>query len=200
MKKKNLIVQLSLVSIGILLILFTYYLYPKIKKSQILGKIPDEKITIDEKIQDMKDGEINVFENVEYKGLHNINNPFSVKSETAYILKEDPDLVFMNSMRVTLHMKDGSVVVITSDKGRYNKASYDCYFEGNVKADDGKTVILSNNLDLLTSEDTATVYNNVLLTNDESSLKADRVDYDFKTKRYHVSMIGNKKVKIKVVE
>ena len=35
-------------------------------------------------------------------------------------------------------------IIITSDKGRYNKVnSYDCFFENNVKAIDGKTTVLS---------------------------------------------------------
>ena len=101
-------------------------------------------------------------------------------------------------MRVTLLLDDEKIIIITSDKGSYNKITYDCFFEENVKATDGETSILADNLDLLASEDSATVYNNVVLTNDRGSLRADKVDYDFETKYYHVYMFDNKKVKIKV--
>ena len=54
------------------------------------------------------------------------------------------------------------MVNITSDKGVYNKTNYNCYFENNVKATDGDTVILSDNLDLLSDENYASVYNDVI--------------------------------------
>jgi len=103
-------------------------------------------------------------------------------------------------MHVTLDMDDGRVIIITSDKGRYNKATYDCFFENNVKAIDGKTTVLAENLDLLATEDSATVYNNVFLTNDKGSLRADKVYYDFETKHYQVSMFSDDKVKIKLIK
>ena len=80
------------------------------------------------------------------------------------------------------------------------KVTYDCFLVGNVKATEGKTVILSENLNLLATEDFASIFNNVVLTTDEGSLRADKIDYDFITKRYHVSKFGNEKVKIKLVE
>ena len=103
-------------------------------------------------------------------------------------------------MQVALYINDKSTVVITSDKGRYNKITYDCFFEDNVKATDGKTIILSKNLDLLATEDSAVAYNNVYLTNDNGFLRADKVDYDFETKYYNISMFGDKRVKAKFIQ
>ena len=79
--------------------------------------------------------------------VNNINKPFIVQSKKAYILKNDPDVVYMSNMKVTLYMNDGRIVIITSDKGNYNKENYDCFFENNVKATDGRTTIKAENLD-----------------------------------------------------
>ena len=195
MTANKIIVQLSLISIGLFLILATYLLYPKIIKNKFLyEKIVEDIVTkTDSKWR-------NAFENVEYKGLYNMDKPFKVKSENAYILIKNPDVVYMTNMHVTLDMDDGRVIIITSDKGRYNKVTYDCFFENNVKAIDGKTTVLAENLDLLASEDSATVYNNVFLTNDKGSLRADKVYYDFETKHYQVSMFSDDKVKIKLIK
>ena len=190
------IVQLSLISIGLFLILVTYFFYPKFLKDK----------TIEDSVADMRKTDIekskerNTFEDVEYKGLYDLNKPFIVKSKKAHILTKDPNIVYMTSMRVTLNMDDGRIIIITSDKGRYNKVSYDCFFENNVKAVDGKTTVLAENLDLLATDDTATVYNNVFLTNDKGSLRADKVFYDFETKYYQVSMFNDEKVKIKLIK
>ena len=187
------IVQLSLISIGLFLILATYFLYPKFLKEKAVQD-GMSKTDITDNI------EHNTFENVEYKGLYNIDKPFKVKSEKAYILKKEPDVVYMNNMHVTLNMKDGRIIIITSDNGSYNKVSYDCFFENNVKAIDGETTVWSENMDLLASEDSATVYNNVFLTNDKGSLRADKIYYDFETNYYQISMFSNKKVKIKLIQ
>jgi len=192
------IVQLSLISIGLFLILATYFFYPKMIKNKFLEEETFKHGVTKTDITGSK--ERNTFENVEYKGLYNINKPFKVKSEKAYILVKEPDVVYMNNMHVSLNMKDGRIIIITSDNGSYNKVSYDCFFENNVKAIDGETIVFAENIDLLASEDSAVVYNDVFLTNDKGSLRADKVYYDFKTKYYRVSMFDDKKVKIKLIK
>ena len=141
----------------------------------------------------------NSFENVEYNGVYSLNNDFKVKSKKAYISNEEPDIVIMQNMKVTIHMNDGRIIVITSDKGEYNKATFDCFFIDNVEASDEETVIRAQNLDLLATSDLATVYNDVLLINESGSLKADKVKYDFETKHYHISMFNNEKIKMKLI-
>jgi len=195
MKRSRKIVQLSLISIGFFLILVTYFLYPKIIESKFI-----KEETTKDKIVKTEDDNINMFENVEYKGVYNIDKPIVITAEKALVLTEKPEMIFMTNMRVTLHIDDEKIIIITSDRGSYNKITYDCFFEENVEAADGETLILADNLDLLASEDSATVYNNVVLTNDRGSLRADKVDYDFETKYYHVSMFDNKKVKIKLIK
>ena len=59
---------------------------------------------------------------------------------------------------------------------------------------------MAENIDLLATEESATVYNNVFLTSDKGSLRADKVLYDFETKYYQVSMFSDKKVKIKLIK
>ena len=61
-------------------------------------------------------------------------------------------------MRVDLYLNDGRIVSITSNDGSYNKVTYDCFFENNVKATDGETKILSDNLDLLATENFMKIY------------------------------------------
>ena len=154
-----------------------------------------EKVTSTDNVD-----ESNIFENVEYKGFFKIDSPFTVKSEKARIAAEDPDIVHLSEMSVTLYLKNGKDVVITADEGKYNKTSYDIYFVGNVVGRDGETIITSENLDLLASEDIAIIYNNVRLNSNKNSLQADKVEYDFETKFYRISMFDDTRVKIKLIE
>ena len=154
-----------------------------------------EKVTSTDNVD-----ESNIFKNVEYKGFFKIDSPFTVKSKKARITAEDPDIVHLSEMSVTLYLKNGKDVVITADEGKYNKTSYDIYFVGNVVGRDGETIITSENLDLLASEDIAIIYNNVRLNSNKNSLQADKVEYDFETKFYRISMFDDTRVKIKLIE
>ena len=194
--KKRQKTQLALISIGLILILSTYFYYPYINKNK-----PQEKQFAQEDIKKSEDNtKSTTFENVEYEGLTSNMQEFSVKSKSAYILDEDPDLVFMKNMKVQLYLNDGRIVTITSDQGRYHKQSNDCWFEKNVVVDDEETKIFSENLDLLATENFVKIYQQVRLFHPTGSLQADQIDYDFETKYFKVSMFDEKKIKMKVVQ
>ena len=187
------IVQLTLIFIGLFLIIATYFLYPKFNKKIV------EKSIIEDRQVTMDDTTINTFKNVEYKGLYNFDNPFSIKSEIAHISVEEPDIIHMTGVQATIIMQDGRSIIIISDKGIYNKITYDCFFEDNVKVTDGETEVFAENLNLLASKDTASIYNSVSITNDKGDLIADKIDYNFETKYYKISMFDNKRVKAKLI-
>ena len=197
MTKGRKITQLALIFFGFFLILATYFLYPRINKNVL----DENKITKSEIIEE-KDGKelTNAFENVEYNGVYSLDNDFKVKSQKAYISEDKPDIVFMTNMEVAIYMNDGRVITITSDEGKYNKVTYDCFFIDNVKATDEKTLIEANNIDLMATEDLVKVYNDVILTNENGSLRADKINYDFETRNYQISMFdAKKKIKMKLV-
>ena len=193
MKRKQQKAQLVLISIGLLLILLTYLYYPYMNKN----KLQDDQFVQKDSEKTLNDAQ-STFENIEYEGITSTMQKFSVKSENAYILDKNPDLVFMKKMRVELYLKDGRIVTIISDRGKYHKESYDCWFEENVVADDGETKIFANNLDLLATENFVKIYQQVKLIHPTGTLQADQVDYDFETKYFKVSMFDEKTVKMKV--
>jgi len=196
MKQKQKKAQIILTSIGLILLLITYFYYPYMQKvkftdNQVVQKDGSNTLDIDQGTS---------FENVKYEGLYQINNTFSVMSEKAHILNKEPDVVYMTNMHVILYLDNGRIVNILSNKGRYNKVTYDCFFEDDVRATDEETKIFSDNLDLIATEDSVKIYNNVIVNYPEASLRADKIDYDFATKYFKVSMFGDKAVKIKVLK
>ena len=195
MKKKQRM-QFGLVSIGLFLIIATYFYFPSIKKDKILKDQSANKEP--QKAEGIK--ESTYFENLEYKGLYDLDKPFSVKSKEAYILNEEPDIVYMNNMYVILYLNENRIVEITSLKGRYNKENYNCFFDQDVLATDGDTVITANNLDLIATKNIMKIYNNVNFDNITSSLQADKIDYNFKTKYFKVSMFDDKEIEMQVTQ
>ena len=196
MKKKQRRVQFTLVSIGLLLFILTYFYYPIIKKDKLLK---DQSVNKDFQKVDDRD-QTTSFENLEYRGLYDLDKPFKVKSKEAYILNEEPDIVYMKNMYVILYLSDSRIVKITSLKGRYNKKNYNCFFEQDVLAVDGETIITAENLDLLATKNIIEAYNNVNLDNATGSLQADKINYNFDTKNFKVSMFSDKAIKMKVIQ
>ena len=196
MKQKQKKTQIILTSIGLILLLITYFYYPYMQKV----KFTDNQVVQKDGSNTLDIGQGTSFENVKYEGLYQINNTFSVMSEKAHILNKEPDVVYMTNMHVILYLDNGRIVNILSNKGRYNKVTYDCFFEDDVRATDEETKIFSDNLDLLATEDSVKIYNNVIVNYPEASLRADKIDYDFLTKYFKVSMFDDKAVKIKVLK
>ena len=195
MKKQNKI-QLTLLLTGLMLFILTYIYYPNLNKNKFLK---NKTVQEDEEVSfDSKKG--TSFEDVKYKGFYNLDKLFTVEAEKAYILSEETDVVYMNNMQVILHLNDGRIVNITSNKGKYNKTTYDCFFENNVRATDGETEIFSENLDLVATENSVEIYNNVILNYTTGSLRADKIDYNFETKYFKVSMFDDKTIKMKVIK
>ena len=196
MKKQQQKMQLVLIFIGFFLILLTYFYYPYMEKNKLLK----DQSAREDLEKTLEDSPLTAFENIEYQGLYDLDKPFSVKSEKAHILDEEPDIVYMTNMNVVLYLRDERIVRIISNRGRYNKATYDCFFEEDVRATDGETKIFSENLDLLATENFVKIYNNVKLNHSTGSLRADKIDYDFETKYFKVSMFDDSVVKMKVIQ
>ena len=187
-----------LLCLGFLLLLSVYWLYPKIKETQLLK----EQKNILNETEEMKTAEENQteFTDVTYKGLH-ATNPFIIKADKARIEEEDNDLVFMENMITTIYFKN-TEWIIECKKGEYHKVNYNIFCAEGVKAweRDEEMIIRSSNLNLRVDR-AALIYNDVIITEkDGSNLYADRVNYDFESKLYKIDMFGDKEsVKAKLV-
>ena len=195
MKKKQQNIQIILISVGLLLILITYFYYPYMNKAKLI-----ENQSAKKDLKRVLKDQSTSFENVQYKGLYDVDKPFTIMSEEAYILDEEPEFVYMTNVHTILYLADGRIVNIKADKGKYNKVTYDCFFEQNVKATDGETKIFAENLDLLATTSFVKIYKDVTLNYPTGSLVADKIDYDFETKYFKVSMFDDKTVKIKITK
>ena len=195
MKKKQQNIQIILISIGLLLILITYFYYPYMNKAKLIENQSAKK-DLERTLEDQS----TAFENVQYGGLYDVDKPYTIMSEEAYILDEEPEFVYMTNVHTILYLADGRIVNIKADKGKYNKVTYDCFFEQNVEATDGETKIFAENLDLLATTSFVKIYKDVTLNYPTGSLVADKIDYDFETKYFKVSMFDDKTVKIKVTK
>ena len=195
MKEKQRKAQIILLLIGLFLFISTYLFYPNLISKKSKKDFVKKEFEIDKDADDKS----TTFDNVEYQGLYDFDKPFKVRSDKAFILNEDPDVIYMKNMRVTLYLGDNRKVEITSLKGRYNKNNYNCYFEQEVTATDGDIKITAENLDLLAADNFVQIYNEVNLYSKTNHLIADKINYDFETKHFKVSMFDDSAIKMKVI-
>ena len=52
----------------------------------------------------------------------------------------------------------------------------------------------------MATENSVEIYNNVILNYTTGSLRADKIDYNFETKYFKVSMFDDKTIKMKVIK
>ena len=192
MTNKKKIFQLSLIFIGLIIIFFTYFF--NLEKKQ-----PSEVVTETETKENeefLEEG-VNRFENVEYKGIDNTGNKFTIGSQFAEFKKEKPELIFMENVECFFTFKDNTVLLISSKKGIYNNISNDMQFSEDVKMDYLDNTIFSDRANFNNYENQLLIAGNVRGDGPTTNLKADELDFDLNTKDLKISMYSEERVKIK---
>ena len=153
-KRRLIVIQLILLGLAIVLLYFFYYQNVDRDLTSQTTKVEIEK-------PNNLDDNASFFENVEYKGIDANGNRYLLQSSTATFNKENPELVNMMGMKATFYFKDGNILEIFGDSGKYNNQSNDMEFRKNVKVEQGQNEILADNLDYFNIKKLINIYGNV---------------------------------------
>ena len=188
-KTKLLVIQFLIFFIAILLIYLTYYQ----KQDDQIKNFEKNK-----KIETKTDDKKNFFEDVQYRGVDLNGNRFIIESKTAEFDAEKPNDIFMYKMLGYFYFKDGSVLRIQSDRGRYNNETQDTEFKDNIIAEHRDNVLYSDNIDYLNSKGLLKIYGNIRGNTDKGQILADTLNYDLKKETLSISMFDNDLIDVKV--
>jgi hypothetical protein len=188
-KTKLLVIQFLIFFTAILLIYLTYY-----QKQDDQTKNFEKNKIIETKTDDKK----NFFEDVQYRGVDLNGNRFVIESKTAEFDAENPNDIFMYKMLGYFYFKDGSVLRIQSDRGRYNNETQDTEFKDNIIAEHRDNVLYSDNIDYLNSKGLLKIYGNIRGNTDKGQILADTLNYDLKKETLSISMFDNDLIDVKV--
>lgn len=188
-KTKLLVIQFLIFFIAILLIYLTYY---QNQNDQI------KNFEKNKKIETKTDDKKNFFEDVQYRGVDLNGNRFVIESKTAEFDAENPNDIFMYKMLGYFYFKDGSVLRIQSDRGRYNNETQDTEFKDNIIAEHRDNVLYSDNIDYLNSKGLLKIYGNIRGNTDKGQILADTLNYDLKKETLSISMFDNDLIDVKV--
>ena len=196
-KKKLRIVQLCLISIGILTLVFTYSdkinLKKKSSSTQVLKKEIDDNM-----INNKENAKGNVFYNIEYSGLDLAGNRYILKSKSAINNSLDSDLIDMTGVTAVFYFKDGTLLKIKSNFGEYNNSTLDINFKSDIKAEYGESTLEAQYAEYSNSQGFLTITDNVIVNDIQGNLFADKLLFDIKSQILEIETFNDKRIRVNV--
>ena len=171
---------------------FTYY-----NKDLDTKKTSVERIE-NKEVEESDSKAVNVFEDIEYKGIDLNGNRFTIKSEIAGFELETPELINMKIMSAIFYFKDGTILKVKGDYGTYNNKNNNMEFRDNIEAVYGQNYLYADNLDYLNSENSLTIYGNVKGEGIEGNIMADNLEFDLSLKTLNISMFSKNQINVKL--
>ena len=160
----------------------------------------NNKELIEEKIEIVQ-GEIensNLIKDVEYKSKDSSGNVYVLRASEGTIDQSNDNVIYLTSIKAIIEFKDYNSLGISSNFGKYNINNFDTIFSKNVIIEYLDNIIMGEYLEFSLNKNLMTISRNVVFKNNKSSLKADVIEVDIKTKDIKISMYEeNKKINIK---
>ena len=138
----------------------------------------------------------NLVKDVEYTSIDQKGNKFHLLANSGKSNKDNNDILDLINVRgkITSNIRD--TIYIVSDFAQYNSVNLNSKFYENVIINYQDKEITCVNFDINMETNKAIAYNNVLITDPKSIMKAGIVEFDLKTKDINI----NPEIKTKEVE
>lgn len=189
-KKKIVIAQITLFTLGVLIIIITYY--NRNQSEKIISKENENKIINQLNKQNNVSGDI--FYEIKYSGIDLSGNRYILTSKEASSSKENPELVNMKFVEANFYFKDNTVLNVLSDKGTYNNKTLDMIFDENVKAKYEGSELVANKANYSNSESFLIISDNVTVTDQKGTVVADKLIFDIKKQNLNIISLNNNKI------
>ena len=163
----------------------------KENKKEIYKNIDKAKST---EIKNVSDTEY-LTKNIEYVSSNNKGEIFKIIAEFGRTNLENSDILNLENVKGTIISTEKSNIYISSKFADYNYSNQNSSFYKNVKIKYDDREITCDNLDLNISNNIAVAYNNVIMKDKNSSIKAQKVTMDILTKDISI----NSKNEIKII-
>ena len=195
-KKKLRIIQICLLSIGIITLIFTYSDKTKFNKKLVTQELKKE---IENKIIDKnEDTEGNVFYNIEYSGLDLAGNRYILKSKSAINNPLIEDMIDMTGVTATFYFKDGTILKIESEFGEYNNNTLDINFKSNIKAEYEESILKAQYAEYSNSKGFLKITDDVIVNDIQGNLTADKLLFDIKSQTLKIETFNESKISVNV--
>ena len=170
------------------------------KKEEKLNELTNnenKKLNEIDKIEKNNSNNIkNVTKNIEYITTDKKGNYYKILANSGKTNSENKNLLDLKEVRGEISSLERSTIYIVSDFGQYNSSNLNTRFLKNVviKFEDKK--ITCNIFEINMEKNQAVAYNDVIVTDPVSQMKAGMITFDLKTKEIDISVGDNNKKKV----
>ena len=140
----------------------------------------------------------NTLKDVEYISIDKKGNKFKLLARSAKSNQKDNNFLDLDYVRGVITSEIREPIYIISDFGQYNTTNFNSKFYQNVKINYMEKQILCENFDIDMETNKAIAYNNVIVTDPQSTMKAGIITFDLKTKDININPT-NEDTKVKVI-
>ena len=184
--KKKIFIQF-LLALSVFLIFFTIYLI----YFKDISEIETPTLTQENENQE------NILVNITYESIDSSGRKYIIKAESGMLDGEKPDLINMINVKAKIILLDNSIIYISSLKAEYNTVNYDTKFQKDIKLNFLENDIFCDNLNILFKDNLLEAYNDLIYTNLDIILRADKIEIDLLTKNSKIFNFDENKVEIK---
>ena len=180
--------------------LLIYFFFKSSNEKKLIEK--KRKIELVEKkdieINQEKIESSNIIEDVSYSAKDTKGNEYFLKASEGTIDQNENNFIFLKSVNAIIDLKNYKLIEISSDFGKYNINNYDTIFSKNVIIRYLENKITGDYLDFSWDKNLMIISRDVTLDNEKSSLQADVIEVNIKTRDIKIFMYEEeKKVNIK---
>ena len=191
---KKILVQFLLFVIVLSIILSIFFIYFN-KENNINEKGIESSKVLKSEIDD-KTGTL--IKDLNYSFSDASGNSYELFSELGEVDIKNSNNMFMTNVEALIYLKNSPPIKIVSKYANYNKMDHETNFFEDVVLTHLIHKATSDNLDISFSNNTATMYNNIIYNKPETQITADRLEIDLITKNTKIFM-DNEPEKIKII-
>ena len=184
--------QYSLLILLILLSFSFYYKYftediKKIEKKEI-ENVSEKKITG----INQNNVEKNIIENLKYISEDLSGNTYTITAQSATLKEDKLNEIQLFEVNAEIVRKNQEIIYIYSKTANYNKINNNTIFKEKVNVKYGGQTIDSEILNLNFKNNLIEILEDVFYVNENTKIRADRVEIDLLDKKLKISMINQK--------
>ena len=162
----------------------------EIKKSEILLENKDTE-------NDQNNTNKNIIENLKYVSEDLAGNTYTVTAQSATLEEDKLNELQLFTVNAEITRENQETIYISSKTANYNKINNNTIFYKKVNVKYGNQTINSEILNLNFKDNLIEILENVYYVNENTKIKADKVEIDLLSKKLKMSMI-NKKDKVNI--
>ena len=191
-KERKFIIQALLLIMGVAILIYTYTSKDVKIKDQSSNTSNQSSISI-QNDQDGGDG-ADVFYNIKYSGLDLAGNRYILNAKKAKTDKNNEELIKMDFVDAVFYFKDGTELIVYSEKGIYNNKTLDIVFTENVEAEYEESKLFSQKAEYSNNKNYVVISNNVSIKSEKGNLYADKLFFDIEKKTLKISSLNDGKI------